>query len=76
MFEKQIKAIEDQREKHIKALEDLKPKGQTKAIKGKPNNQSVAATIFNDLIKKRKKMNELYESADKNKIIFSECRSY
>ena len=37
-FEKQIKTIEFQGEKQIKALENLKAKGQTKAIKGKPNN--------------------------------------
>ena len=54
MFEKQIKTIEDQGEQQIKALEDLKPKEQTKAIKGKSNNQSIAASILNNLIKKRK----------------------
>ena len=70
-FEKQIKTIEDHGEKEIKALEDLKPKEQTKAIEGKSNNQSIATIVFNDLINKRKKiMNGLYESVDKNKLYF------
>ena len=54
-FEKQIKTIEGQEKNQSKALEDLELKGQTKAIKGKSNNQSIAAIIFNDLINKRKK---------------------
>ena len=73
-FEKQIRTIEDQGKKQIEALKDLKPEGQTEAIKYEPkekNNQSIATIIFNDLINKRKKiMNELYESADKNKLYF------
>ena len=73
-FEKQIKTIENQGEKRLKALEDLKTKGETKAIKDKheeKNNQSSAAIIFNDLISTRKKnMNELHDSVDKNKIMF------
>ena len=48
----------------------MKPKGQTKAIKGKSNNQSITTIIFNDLINKRKKMNGLYDSVDKNKLYF------
>ena len=63
-FEKQIKTIENQGENQVEALKDLKPKG------GK-NNQSIATNIFNDLINKRKKvMNELYESFDKNRLLF------
>ena len=54
-FEKQIKTIEYQGEKQIKALEDLQPKGRTKAIPGKSNNQSRAEIIFNDFMNKRKK---------------------
>ena len=55
-------------------MKDLKPKEQTKAIEGKSrnkNNQSIAANIFNNLIKKRKSiMNEFYESVDNNKLYF------
>ena len=70
-FEKQIKVIEDQGKKQVDALKDLKLKGQTKAIKGKSNNQSIATNIFNNLIKKRKSiMNELHESVDENKLYF------
>ena len=70
-FEKQIKTNEDQGEKQTKALEDLKPKEQTKSIEVKSNNQSRAAITFNDLISKRKSiMNELYESANKNRLKF------
>ena len=70
-MKKQIKTIDDQGEKQIKALESLKSKEQKKAVEGKSNNQSMAAIIFNDLIKKRKSiMNELYESVDKNKSYF------
>ena len=68
-FEKQIKTIEDQGKKQVEALKDLKPKEQIKATEGKlnnKNNQSIAANIFNDLIKKSI-MNELYESLDKNR---------
>ena len=56
-FEKQIKTIEDQRKKQVVAIKDLKPKEQTKTIDGKSdnkNNQSIAANIFNDLVKKEK----------------------
>ena len=73
-FEKHIKTIEDQGKKQVEALKNLKPKEQTKALEGKSDNkniQSIATNIFNDLIKKRKsRMNELYESADKNKLYF------
>ena len=68
------KTIEDQRKKQVEVLKDLKPEEQTKAIEGKSsnkNNQSIAVNVFNDLIEKRKsKMNELYESVDKNKLYF------
>ena len=56
-FEKQIKTIEDHRKKQVEAIKDLKPKEQTKTIDGKSdnkNNQSIAANIFNDLVKKEK----------------------
>ena len=70
-FEKQIKLIEDQGQKQVDALKDLKPKEQTKPIDDKSNNQSKAAAIFNDLIKKRKKMmSELYDSVDYNNLKF------
>ena len=46
---------------------DLKPVEETKAIK----DNNLGATIkFNDLIIKRKKMSELYDSVDKNKLYF------
>ena len=70
-FERQIKTIEDQGEEQVEALKDLKPKERTKAIEGKSNNQSIATIIFNDLISKRKKkMNDLHNSVDKNKLYF------
>ena len=73
-FEKQIKTIEDQGEKQVEALKNLKLKKYRKAIEGKSNNknnQSIAANIFNDLIKKGKSiMNELYESFVRNKLYF------
>ena len=48
----------------------MKPE-KTKPIEDKPNNQSRAATIFNDLINKRKElMNKLYDSVDYNKLKF------
>ena len=54
---------------------NLIPKEQTKAIEGRSdneNNQSIAAKIFNDLIKKRKSItNELYENVDMNKVYLS-----
>ena len=64
-FDKQIKTIEDQGKKQIDVLERLKPKEETKPIEDKPNNQSKTATIFNELISKRKElMNKLYDSVD------------
>ena len=43
----------------------MRPKEQTKPIEDKSNNQSKAAIIFDNLINKRKKlMNELYDSVD------------
>ena len=53
-FEKQMKTIEDQEQKQVEALQNLKSEEQTKAIEAKSNNQSIAASIFNDLINKRK----------------------
>ena len=51
----------------------MKPE-KTKPIEDKPNNQSRAATIFNDLINKIKKrkelMNKLYDSVDYDKLKF------
>ena len=53
----------------------MKTKEETKPIEGTSNNQSRAATIFNDLINKRKElMNELYDSVDYNNLNF-ECVS-
>ena len=49
-FEKQIKTIEDQGKKQVDALEKLKLKEETKATEDKPNNQSRATIIFNNLI--------------------------
>ena len=70
-FEKQIKTIEDQEQKQVDALKDLKPKGQTKPIENKFNNQSKATIIFNDLINKRKEiMSELHDSVDYNNLKF------
>ena len=70
-FDKQIKTIEDQGKKQVDALEKLKPKDEIKPIKGTSNNQSRAATIFNDLINKRKElMNKLYDSVDYNNLKF------
>ena len=57
-YEKQIRTIEDQGKKQIYALESLKPKKETKPVESKPNNQSRAAIIFNELIKKKKRFNE------------------
>ena len=53
-FEKQIKKIENQGIKQTDTLKSLKPKEETKPIEDKPNNQSRAAIIFNELIKKKK----------------------
>ena len=70
-FEKQIKTIEDQEQKQVDGLKDLKPKGQTKPIENKFNNQSKATIIFNDLINKRKKiMSELHDRVDYNNLKF------
>ena len=70
-FDKQIKAIEDQGKKQVDALEKLKPKEETKSIENESNNQSKAATIFNELISKRKElMNKLYDSVDYNNLKF------
>ena len=69
-FDKQIKTIEDQGKKQVDALENLKPK-EIKPIKGTSNNQSRAATIFNEFINKRKElMNKLYDSIDYNNLKF------
>ena len=50
----------------------LKPiEEETKPIKDKPNNQSRAIIIFNDLINKRKEItSELYDSVDYNNLKF------
>ena len=70
-FEKQRKTIEEKGKKQIDALESLKPKKETKPIEGKPNNQSRAAIIFNELISKRKGlMKELYDHVDYNNLKF------
>ena len=69
-FDKQIKAIEDQRKKQVDALEKLKHE-ETKPIKDTPNNHSRAIVIFNDLINKGKElMSELYNSVDYNNLKF------
>ena len=60
-FDKQIKTIEDQGKKQVDALKKLKPKEETKPTENKSNNQSKTATIFNELISKRKElMNKLH----------------
>ena len=56
VFEKQIKTIEDQGKKQVDALKNLKLKEETKLIEDKPNNQSRAIIIFNELINKRKEL--------------------
>ena len=69
-FDKQIKAIEDQGKKQVDALEKLKTK-EIKPIEDKPNNQLKAATIFNELISKRKQLtNKLYDNVDYNNLKF------
>ena len=69
-FENQIKTIEDQGKKQVDALEKLKPE-ETKPIEGKPNNQSRAAIIFNELINKRKDiMKKSYDSVDYGNLNF------
>ena len=66
-FEKQIKTIEGQGKKQVDALENLK----LKPIEDKSNDQSIATTIFNELINKRKElMSELYDSVDYNNLKF------
>ena len=70
-FDKQIKTIEDQGKKQVDALENLKLKEETKPTEDKPNNQSRATDIFNELINKRKElMSELYDSVDYNNLKF------
>ena len=69
-FDKQIKTIEDQGKIQIDALEKLKTK-EIKPTEDKPNNQLKVATIFNDLINKRKELlNKLYDSVDYNNLKF------
>ena len=70
-FDKQIKTTEEQGKKQVHALEKLKPKKEIKPIEGTSNNQSRAATIFNELISKRKElMNKLYDIVDYNNLKF------
>ena len=70
-FEKQIKTIEDQGKKQVHDLENLKLKEETKPIEDKPNNQSRATIIFNELINKRKElMSELCDSIDYDNLKF------
>ena len=69
-FQKHLKTIEHQGEKQVDALESLKPNEEIKRIEDKSNNQT-KAIIFNDLIRKRKKiMSELYDSIDYNNLQF------
>ena len=57
--------------KEVDALEKLKPKEEIKSTENKSNNQSRAASIFNELISKRKElMNKLYDSVDYNNLKF------
>ena len=59
-FDKQIKTIEDQGKKQVDALKKLKTK-EIKPIEDKSNNQLKTATIFNELISKKKElMNKLH----------------
>ena len=70
-FEKQIKTIENQGKTQIDALETLKSKEQTKPIENKSNNKSKAASIFDSLINKRKRlMKELFDNVDHNNLKF------
>ena len=70
-FDKEIKTIEDQGKKQVDALEKLKPKEEIKTIESTSNNLSRAATVFNELISKRKElMNKLYDSVDYNNLKF------
>ena len=51
-------------------MQKLKPE-KTKPVEDTSDNQSRAATIFNDLINKRKElMNKLYDSVDYNNLKF------
>ena len=71
LFEKQIKAIEDQGEKQVKALENLKPKEQTKPIEDKSIiSQELQLYLMILLTKEKNLMNELYESVDRNILKF------
>ena len=66
-----LKQLKIKGQKQVEALKDLKPKEQTEASEGKSNNQSKTKIIFNDLISKRKRiMNEFYESVDYNNLKF------
>ena len=57
--------------KQVDALEKLKPKEEIKPIEGTSNNQSRAATIFNEVITKRKElMNKLYDTVEYNNLKF------
>ena len=70
-FEKQIKVAGDQCKKQVDALENLKLKEEAKPIEDKPNNQSRATIIYNELIKKRKAlMKDLHDSVDYNNLKF------
>ena len=74
-FDKQIKKIEDQGKKQVDALEKLKTK-EIKPIEDKANNQLKAATIFDELISKRKElMNKLNDSVDYNNSKFEHVGS-
>ena len=70
--EKQIKTIEGQGKKQVDALENLKPKEQTEPTEDRSNNQSKSATIFNEVINKRKKImsEKRYDSVDYNNLKF------
>ena len=69
-FEKQTETIEDQSKKQVDGLEKLKPE-EAKLIEGKPNNQSRATIIFNELINKRKDiMKKIYDSVDYGNLNF------
>ena len=49
----------------------MRPKEETKPIEDKPNNQSRAAIIFNELISERKGLiKELYDHVDYNNLKF------
>ena len=73
-FQKQIKTIDDQGKTQVDALENLKLKPieeERKPIEDKPNNQSRAAVMFSDIIKKRKELtSKLYDSVDYSNLNF------